>query len=158
MTDWKTWPKCFFFNRCFFFFFFWAADMSDLSRSQLWNMELDVWMNKIQDRTQSWKSLLLKVFHFVSHIFSYILTSKFIKSGKNYASKKKRFKPWILLNEMRSDKQMRAAALRHRIYFFQPNVKCRPYKWYSRVNLVGQILTLLKFWEKKGKLHLKHVM
>ena len=25
----------------FFFFFFWAADVSDLSRSQLWNMELD---------------------------------------------------------------------------------------------------------------------
>ena len=52
-----------------FFFFPWAADVSDLSRLQLWNMELDFWMNKIQDRTQSWRSLLFKVFHCVSKCF-----------------------------------------------------------------------------------------
>ena len=72
VTDWKTWPKCGFF---FFFFFFWAADVSDLSRSQLcsvWNMELDFWMNKIQDRTQIWSSLMFKVFYWVCHNFSCI--------------------------------------------------------------------------------------
>ena len=30
------------------------------------------WMNKIQDRTQSWRSLLFRVFHCVCHIFSCI--------------------------------------------------------------------------------------
>ena len=40
MTDSKTWPKCIFFN---VLFFFWAADVSNLSRSQLcsvwiWNL------------------------------------------------------------------------------------------------------------------------
>ena len=73
VTDWKTWPKCVFFNVFFFFFFFsWAADVSDLSQSQLWNMELDFWMNKIQYRTQCWRSLLFKVFFCVYHIFSCI--------------------------------------------------------------------------------------
>ena len=73
VTDWKTWPKCVFFLT--FFFFFWAADVSNLGRSQLcsvWNMELDLWMNKIQDRTQSWRSLLYKVFYYVCHFFSSI--------------------------------------------------------------------------------------
>ena len=109
-------------NASFFkrFFFSWAADVSDLSWSQLWNMELDIWMNKIEDRTQSWKSLLFKVFHCVCHIFScIILTSKLIKNG-NKNKQAKKFKPWILLNQTCTEKQMRAAALRHRIYFFQP--------------------------------------
>ena len=61
----------------FFFFFSWAADVSDLSLSQLWNMELDFWMSKIQDRTQSWRSLLFKVFHCVCHIFSCIFCGIF---------------------------------------------------------------------------------
>ena len=54
MTDWKTWPECVFFNRLFFFFFFWAVDVSDLSRSQLWNMELDFgWTRyKTEDRVE----------------------------------------------------------------------------------------------------------
>ena len=68
--------KCSFFNVVFFFFFSWAADVSNLSRSQLcsvWNMELDLWMNKIRGRTQSWRrSLLFKVFYCVCHVFSSI--------------------------------------------------------------------------------------
>ena len=59
-------------NAFLFVFFFWAADVSDLSRLQLWNMELNFWMNKIQDRTQCWRSLLFKVFYCVCHIFSCI--------------------------------------------------------------------------------------
>ena len=30
----------------------------------------------------------------------------------------KKMKVWILQNQMRTEKQMRAAALRHRIFFF----------------------------------------
>ena len=36
---------------------------------------------------------------------------------KNKQAQKK-IKPWILLNQTRTEKQTRAAALRHRIYFF----------------------------------------
>ena len=71
MTDWKTWPKCVFFN-VFFFFFFWAANVSDLSRSQLWNMELDFGWTRYKAEHKSWRSLLFKVFHCVCHIFSCI--------------------------------------------------------------------------------------
>ena len=75
------------------------------------------WMNTIQDRTQSWRSLLFKVFHCVCHIFSCIFwQKKFTKTGKKNKQAKK-FKPWILLNQKRTEKQMRAAALRHRIFF-----------------------------------------
>ena len=106
----------FFFYTFFFFLFSWAADVPDLSRSQLWNMELDFWMNKIQDRTQSWKSLLFKVFHCVCHIFSCIFLQVHKKLEKKL-SKQKKFKPWILLNQMRTEKQMRAAALRQDFFF-----------------------------------------
>ena len=40
------------------------------------------------------------------------------KTEKKKISKQKNFKPWILLNQTRTEKQMRAAALRHMIYFF----------------------------------------
>ena len=123
VTDWKTWPKCGFLRVFFFFFFFsWAADMSDLSRSQLWNMELDFWMNKIQDtwrqNTELKKSVVQSVSLCLLYLFLYILMSKFIKNWKKKLSKQKKIKPWILLNQTRAEKQMRAAALRHRIFFF----------------------------------------
>ena len=90
MTDWKTWPKCGFFN-VFFFFFFWAANVSDLSRSQLWNMELDFGWTRYKAEHKSWRSLLFKVFHCVCHIISFLVF--FDKQGiknwkKNQASKK----------------------------------------------------------------------
>ena len=71
-------------SRTALFFFFWAADVSDLSRSQLCsvkNKEPDFWMNKISNKTQTLRNLLFKVFYCVCHnIFMYILTSKFIKN------------------------------------------------------------------------------
>ena len=52
------------------------------------------WMNKIQDRTQHWRSLLfVSVSLCLSYLFLYILTSKFIKNWKKISKQKK--KPWI---------------------------------------------------------------
>ena len=100
VTDWKTWPKCiclFFFVVAFllFFcccFFFCTADVSNLSRSQLcsvWNMTLHFWMNKIQDRTRRWWSLLFKVFYCVCHVFSSNFDKLVHKKLKKKLSKQK---------------------------------------------------------------------
>ena len=107
----------------FFFFFSWAADASDLSRSQLWNMKLDFLDEQDKDTwrqsTELKKSVVQSVSLCLSYLFLYILTSKFIqKLKKKIKQAKKKIKPWILLNQTRAEKQMRAAALRHRIYFF----------------------------------------
>ena len=53
----------------------------------------------------------------------YVLTSKFIKKKleKKLSKQKKKLKAWILLNQTRTEKQTRSAALRHAIYFFEPN-------------------------------------
>ena len=40
------------------------------------------------------------------------------KKLKKKIKQAKNFEPWILLNQTRTEKQMRAAALRHMIYFF----------------------------------------
>ena len=80
VTDWKTWPKCIFLTvppppapR--------AADVSNLGQSQLcsvWNMELYLWMNKIQDRTQSWRSLLYSVLLCLLCLFMLCLSCIFV--------------------------------------------------------------------------------
>ena len=73
----------------FFFFFFWAANVSDLSRSQLWNMELDFGWTRYKAEHKSWRSLLFKVFHCVCHIFACIFWQTSHKNWKkNQASKK----------------------------------------------------------------------
>ena len=68
--------------------------MSDLSRSQLWNMELDFWMNKIQDtwrqNTELKKSVVQSVSLCLLYLFLYILTSKFIKNWKKKITKQKK--------------------------------------------------------------------
>ena len=77
-------------NAVFFnVFFFWAANVWDLSRSQLWNMELDFGWTRYKAEHKSWRSLLFKVFHCVCHIFSCIFwqashkkTEKKIKRAK----------------------------------------------------------------------------
>ena len=129
VTDWKTWPKCGFFNAGFFFFFFffffflsswrfkWVGHITLFSM----NMELEFWMNNlIQDRTQSWRSLLFKVSYYVCHVFSSIFwqASSLKKNWKQNKQAKKKLKAWILLIKTRTEKQTRAAALRHTIYFF----------------------------------------
>ena len=57
-----------------------------------------------------------------SHVLKFFQNSKLssffvVKMKKNYF-KKKKMKVWILQNQMRTEKQMRAAALRHRFFFF----------------------------------------
>ena len=54
----------------FCFCFFSEQQTSDLSRSQLWNMELDFGWTRYKAEHKSWRSLLFKVFHCVCHIFS----------------------------------------------------------------------------------------
>ena len=135
----------------FFFFFsffhivivvvFWAADVSDLCRSQLWNRELGFWMNKIQDRTQELKKSVVQSIYIVSVISFLVYFDKQVhkkkKLNKKKISKQKKFKPWILLNQTRTEKQMRAAALRHRIYFFGPKLEVL----YLHVQSIGLIFS-----------------
>ena len=116
VTDWKTWPKCRFFLTVFFFS--WAADVSDLSRSQLWNMELDFgWARyKTEHRVEQ---VCCSKCYIVSVISFLVYFDKQVRKRlEKKLSKPKKFKLWILLNQTRTEKQMRAAALRHRIYFF----------------------------------------
>ena len=99
-----------------------AKKLNALSQSS-WQIGLKYgtwfWMNKIQDKnTELKKSVVQSVSLCLSYLFLYILTSKFIKNWKKKLSKQKKFKPWILLNQMCTEKQMRAPALRHWIYFF----------------------------------------
>ena len=116
-----------FFLRAFFF-----SPPPEQQTCQIWvGHSFEIWnlifgwtrYKTLEDRTQSWRSLLFKVFHCVCHISSFIFwrasSQKTEKKKKNYANKKKKkFKPWILLNQTRTVKQMRAVALRHRIFFF----------------------------------------
>ena len=115
-------------------FFSEAADVSDLSRSQLWNMELDFGWTRYKTEHELKKSVVKSL----SYLFLYILTSKFIKNWKKLSKQKKQNKtkqnkktknktktkqnktkqnkkqktknkkPWILLNQTRTEKQMRA--------------------------------------------------
>ena len=65
-----------------------------------------------KQNTELKKSVVQRV---LSCRFMYILTSKFIKKMKKKIKQKKKLKVWIwiLLNQMRTEKQTRAAALRH---------------------------------------------
>ena len=107
-----------FFNVFFFFLFFLSSRSVRFELVTALKYGTWFWMNKIQDRTQSWRSLLFRVFHYACHIFSCIFwQASSFKTGKKLCQQKK-FKPWILLNQTRTEKQTRVAALRHRIYFF----------------------------------------
>ena len=100
MTDWKTWPKCVFFFVFVFLFvclfvclFFLSSRRVRFESVTALKYGTWFWMNKIQDRTQSWRSLLFKVFHCVCHIFSCIFWQA--SSQKNWkkikqAKKKKK--------------------------------------------------------------------
>ena len=91
-------------------------------------MELDFWMNKIQDGTQLKKSVVQSVLLCLSCLFIYILTSKFIKKLKKIytQAKKKNIKSlnFAESNAHQQKKKVHAAALRHTIYFFKPD--CTP--------------------------------
>ena len=104
-----------------FFLSFWAADVSNFSRSQpLFSMKYGTWFMDEQDTTRRStelkKSVVQSVLFCLSYLFI-ILTSKLVKKLKKNSQAKK-LKAWILLNQTRTKKQMRATALKHRIFFF----------------------------------------
>ena len=82
---------------------------------EIWNLILDEQDTRLN--TELKKSVVQSVSLCLSYIFLYILTSKSIKKLEKKLSKQKKFKPWILLNQTRTEKQMGTAALRHRIIF-----------------------------------------
>ena len=121
VTDWKTWPKWGFFN---FFFSEQQRRSKFESATTLFSMKYGTWFLDEQDtrkNTELKKSVVQSVWLCLSCLFIYILTSKFIKNWGRKLSKqkkKKKLKAWISLNQTRTEKQRRAAALRHTVYFF----------------------------------------
>ena len=82
---------------------------------EIWNLIFGWTKYKTEHRVEEVccsKCFIVSVISFNSYF-----TSKFIKTGKKL-SKQKKWQAWILLNQARTEKQMRAAALRHRIYLF----------------------------------------
>ena len=118
MTNWKTWPECVFF---FFFFFLSSRRVKPGSVTTLSSMKHKAWFMDEQDTRQNTelkKSVVESVLLRLPCLFMYILTTKFIKKLGKKISKENKLKASMLLNQMRTEKQTRAAALRHTIYFF----------------------------------------
>ena len=107
-------------NAVFFLLFFFLSSRRVRFES-VTALKYGTWFLDEQDSRQNTelkKSVVQSVSLCLSYLFLFILTRKFIKNWKKKLSKQKNFKPWILLNQTRTEKQMRAAALRHMIYFF----------------------------------------
>ena len=145
----------------FFLYFFWAADVSNLSRSQLlvqfeiWNLILRWAEQDTRQNTELKKSVIRSVLLCLSCLFTYILTIKFIKKKtekKKWKQKKK--KSWILLNQTRTEKQTRAAALRHTIYFFLA-LWCTPTKQgsFGIIEIVRSMHFSTLIWYQKNQVH-----
>ena len=114
-------------NAFFFFFFFFFLSSRRFkfeSVTILFSMKYGTWFLDEQDTRQNTelkKSVVQSVLC-LSCLFIYILTSKFIKNWKKKKkNKQKKIKSWILLNQSRTEKQTRAAALRRTNYFFSLN-------------------------------------
>ena len=117
-----------FLNVFFFFFFFFSLSSRRVRSESVTALKCGTWFLDEQDTRQNKelkKSVVQSVSLCLSYLFLYIFDKKVHKRLKKKISKQKKFKPWILLNQTRTEKQMRAAALRHRIYFFSLNI-CRP--------------------------------
>ena len=112
------------FLRVFFFsllllLLFWAADVSNLSRSQLcsvWYMELD--KQDTKQNTELKKSVVQSVLLCLSCIFMYILTSKFIMNWTKNKQAKKKIKASILLYQTRTEKTNARGSFETYNYFF----------------------------------------
>ena len=87
-------------------------------------MELDFWMNKIQDRTEL-KSVVQSVLFCLVMSF-HVNFDKQVhkKTEKKKIKQAKKLKARTLLNQTRTEKQTPAAALRHTIYFFLAKRNC----------------------------------
>ena len=119
---------------CFFLNVFFPLSSRRVRFESVTALKYGTWFLDEQDTRQNTelkKSVVQRVSIHLSYLFLYILTSKFIKKlkKKKKLSKQKKFKHWILLNQMRTEKQMRAAALRHRICFFLSLTIQHAQKW-----------------------------
>ena len=86
LTDWKTWPKCVFFNS----FFFSEQQMCQIwvvHSFEIWNLILDE--QDTRQNTDLNKSVFQSVSLCLSYLSLYILTSKFIKYWKKNSAGKK---------------------------------------------------------------------
>ena len=112
----------FFFVFCFFVFFFLSSSRFKFEpATTLFSMKYGILFLDKEDTKQNKelkKYLVQSVLLCLSCLFFYILTSKFIKDWEKKLSKQKKLKAWILPNQSRIEKQTRAPALRHTIYFF----------------------------------------
>ena len=106
-------PCGFLFFILFFFYFNWPLPPRTSETKIDWKVSTSVFSEIKQDFTRSLSSHVLKFFQ-NSKLSSFFVVK--MKKKKNF--KKKKMKVWILQNQMRTEKQMRAAALRHRIFFF----------------------------------------
>ena len=116
VTYWKTWLNAFFFNVFFFFSEQQTCQIWVGHSFEIWNLifdEQDTRQNTRVEEVCCSKCFIVSVIYFL--VF---FDMQVIKKWKKKSSKQKKFKPWILLNQTRTEKQMRAAALRDRIYFF----------------------------------------
>ena len=86
----------------------------------LLSMKYEAWFMDEQDtrKNTELKKFVVQSVLCLSCLFMYILTSKFIKNWKKIKQKQKKLKAGILLNQMRTEKQTPAAALRHTICIF----------------------------------------
>ena len=83
-----------------------------------------------------------------SHVFIFFQNSKLssffvVKMKKKNNFKKKKIKVWILQNQMRTEKQMRAAALRHR-FFFSSLISCKKEQSLWNYQQDAMLLQMLK--------------
>ena len=97
----------------FFFYFNWPLPPRTSETKNDWKVSTSVFSEIKRDFTRFLSSHVLKFFQ-NSKLSSFFA----VKMKKKIFQEKKKMKVWILQNQMRTEKQMRAAALRHKIFFF----------------------------------------
>ena len=107
----------------FFFYLNWPLPPRTSETKNHWKVWTSVFSEIKRDFTRFLSSHVLKFFQNSKLSFFVVKMEK-----KNYF-KKKKMKVWILQNQMRTEKQMRAAALRHRIFFFSLREKWKRELW-----------------------------
>ena len=98
---------------CGFFIFNWPLPPRTCETKNDWKVSTSVFSEIKRDFTRFLSSHVLKFFQ-NSKLFSFFV----VKMKKKIISRNKKMKVRILQNQMRTEKQMRAAALKHRIFFF----------------------------------------
>ena len=105
----------FFFFILFIFYFNWPLPPRTSETKNDWKVSTSVFSEIKQDFTRFLSSHVLTFFQ-NSKLSSFFVVK--MKKKKKNKFKKKKWKSEFLQNQMHTEKQMRAAALRHRIFFF----------------------------------------